>query len=64
MSDSIVWLAPCGSWGGCDVDDLIVICKADMTTDEWEAITDDDTDDPAAIIIAAYDRIKYGGTSE
>ena len=59
MSDSIVWLAPCGSWGGCDASDLVIIRKADMTTDEWEALTDDDTGDPSAVIIQAHDRVNY-----
>lgn len=60
MSDSIVWAAPCGSWGNCDSSDLIVIRKADLFHEEWDAIINDDTNDPYTIISMAFDRIQYG----
>lgn len=57
MSDSIIWASLAdGSYGGCAVGDLIVIRKAEMTTEELDRFWEADGDE-IDIILEAYDRI-------
>lgn len=57
MSDSIVWASTLdGSFGTCDVRDLIVVRRAEMTTEELDAFWNADGDE-VAIIENAHRRI-------
>lgn len=58
----IIWLAPDGSYGGCDCKDLTVVKLAEMTEQEnadlQGAIECGADNDVASIILSAADRIK------
>lgn len=37
MAD-VVWIAPDGSWGSCDRENLLIVDADTITEDEWDAI--------------------------
>lgn len=59
---TIFWLSPCGSWGECQKEDLLIIDTDDMTSEEIDALGDAEWDDNSKamrrIIMAAHDRIS------
>lgn len=58
MCEVIWYSAADGSWGGCDVRDLYIIGKNELTTDEWSSITEsDDAEFIGETICLAYNRV-------
>ena len=46
MTDYVVWCAPCGSFGGCDRDDILVVSETDLTDADRAAIGESLVNEP------------------
>ena len=59
MTDYVVWCTPCGSFGGCDRDDIVIVSETDLTDADSAAIGESENGKAVYAILSARIEAMY-----